>query len=475
MNMNLTPSSRARLRGCTSPHDKSGDSRRSGVSPAVRSRKASAFTALALTTCVAAAHAQISLTSAVDLALKNSPQVKMAEDNLVHARASLEEARDVYIPTVSASSGAGGWATGFPLGVPTSFNLSAQSLVFSFSQRDYLRSADEAIKSSDLALTDARQRVAIDAVDTYLSLDKAQRQHDALAEEASYAARLEAIIQDRFDAGQDTAMELTKARRTGVQIRLQLLQLDDEIASGKDHLARLVGLPGNPIATVPDSIPKLSTTTTPIAPAAAAPDSPSVSSAFASAQSKRELAFGDSRYLLRPQFSFGLEYSRISLYNSSYVTYYPSVAGLATNAFGFSVNVNLPILDMGRRAKARASMADANHAQHEAISARDQEQEDRLKLDHNMAELAARADLASLDEDLAREQLEVVLVQLKQPAVANAPALTPKDEQNARILERQRYIEMLDTNLQLRQAQVKVLQQNGQLDTWLRQAARITP
>jgi hypothetical protein len=34
---------------------------------------------------------------------------------------------------------------------------------------------------------------------------------------------------------------------------------------------------------------------------------------------------------------------------------------------------------------------------------------------------------------------------------------------------------MLDTNLQLRQAQVKVLQQNGQLDTWLRQAARITP
>ena len=105
--MNLTSSSRAHLQWCFGQQGKSRDSKRRDESPAVRSRKASAFAAIALTGSFAAAHAQISLTSAVDLALKNSPQVKMAEDNLTHARASRDEAHDVYIPTISASSGIG--------------------------------------------------------------------------------------------------------------------------------------------------------------------------------------------------------------------------------------------------------------------------------------------------------------------------------------------------------------------------------
>ena len=69
----------------------------------------------ALLLAAAPARAQISFTSAIDLALSSNPRVKMAQADVDKARAAVAETRDVYIPTVTASSGAGGYAYGFPL------------------------------------------------------------------------------------------------------------------------------------------------------------------------------------------------------------------------------------------------------------------------------------------------------------------------------------------------------------------------
>jgi outer membrane protein TolC len=411
------------------------------------------------------ARSQISFTTAVDLALKNSPRVKMAEADVARARASLEEVKDVYIPTVTGASSAGGYSYGFPLGTPTVFSLSAQSLVFSFSQRDYMRSASSGLNAAILTLKEVRDQVAEDAALTYLSLDRAQQQRSALAEEAAHASRLENIVNERLEGGQDTAMELTKARRTSIQIRLQSLQTDDEIASFADHLARLMGLPGSPIATVSDSIPALpANASTP-----SSSDTPGVQAAFASARSKREQAFGDARYTWRPQISLGAQYSRFSTYNNNYVQYYPGIQN-QPNAFGFDLAISLPLLDMGHRAKARQSAADAVHLEQEATYDRDQVSEGRLKLQHSSAELAARADLASVDRDLAQQQLEVILVQAASGS-STGPLMTPKDEESARIQERQRYVEMLDADFQLRQTKIQLLRQTGELDGWLNSAA----
>jgi outer membrane protein TolC len=415
------------------------------------------------------ARAQISFTTAVDLALKNSPRVKIAEADVARARASLEEGKDVYIPTVSAASSAAGDSYGFPLGTPTILTLTAQSLVFSYSQRDYIRSASSGLKASILTLKDIQDQVAEDAAVTYLSLDRAQQQRSALAQEAAHASRLETIVNDRLEAGQDSAMELTKARRTSVQIRLQALQTDDEIASFSDHLARLIGLSGTPITAISDSIPALPTNAS-IPPSS---DTPAVQAAFASARSKREQAFGDARYTWRPQVTFGAQYSRFSTYNNNYALYYPGIQN-QPNAFGFSLSISLPMLDAGRKAKARQSAAEATHLEQEAVYDRDQVREGSLKLQHSSAELAARADLASIDQTLSQQQLEVILVQLQAASGSSSGSLlTPKDEESARIQERQRYIEMLDAEFQLRQTRIQLLRQTGELDDWLNAAASL--
>ena len=92
--------------------------------------------------CMCEAHAQIALQSAVDLALKNSPRIRAAQADLRKAMAARGEVKDAYVPAVSTEAGYG-QSTGAPLGVPVVFSVSSQSLVFSFSQRDYLRSAKE--------------------------------------------------------------------------------------------------------------------------------------------------------------------------------------------------------------------------------------------------------------------------------------------------------------------------------------------
>ena len=87
-----------------------------------------------------AAAAQISLGSSVNLALQNSPQVKIATAEVQKAIAGLAEAKDVYYPNFLLGSSVG-YTYGFPVGQPSVVNVSSQALVYSFSQGDYIRAS----------------------------------------------------------------------------------------------------------------------------------------------------------------------------------------------------------------------------------------------------------------------------------------------------------------------------------------------
>ncbi len=82
----------------------------------------------------AAVEAQISLTTAVDMAEKNSPTVHAALADAQRAASLLLEAKDVYIPNFVLGVSPG-YAYGFPLGYPSFFNANSSSLVFSWSSR----------------------------------------------------------------------------------------------------------------------------------------------------------------------------------------------------------------------------------------------------------------------------------------------------------------------------------------------------
>lgn len=428
------------------------------------------------------AAAQISLPTAVDLALQNNPKVKLAETDLSRAKAVLAEARDVYIPAVAASGGVGS-ATGAPLSPPVVFTVAAQSLVYNFSQPDYVRAAHAGINAAQISLSVARTDVAEDVTTTYVSLDNALQRRRVLDETLGIANRLVSIVEDRFRVGVDPHIEVTKTHRTAAQIHLQVLLAEDEIAADADHLAVLTGLPAAGWTTDSASIPPL---VPPQLVRDAAREDPSrdegTSAAFESARAKQLTAHGESRYLLHPQISFSAQYSKLSDAFTTYDFYYPGFRERITctprcvdsgkqnsfNSLSIGVQLTLPLLDMVHRDRARESAMDAQRAFLEAEVQQIAFLENRHKLVHSTQELAARAELATLDHDLAQDQLEAIAIRLRASAGSlSGEQMTPKDSENARLAERQRQVDVLDAELQLRRAEISLLRQGGSLATWL--------
>jgi len=422
-----------------------------------------------LLACGPALHAQVSLSTVVDLALKNSPKVKMAQADLERATATMRQTKDAYIPNLVAGSGLG-YTYGFPVGSPTLFSFTSQGLLFDISQFSYLRATRAGIQASLFSLNDLRQQVEEDAALNYIQLDNDLQQQKVMTDEYGSAQKLGDIVQQRLDAGLDSKMDLTRAKLSGAQVHLKQLHLEGEIAGLRGHLALLTGLPADSIVTDTNSIPG--------APAAAAFDAayapPAIQAAYANAASKQQQAKGDHHQLYWPQIAFAAQYSRFASFNN-YQDYYGNQASVGgEKPFQFNnalvgMQMTWPLFDRVRKAKADISTADAAHATHEADMDRDLAAEGQQKLRRAIDELSARQDVATLDRELAQEQMDAITVQLTAGSGnPNAPAITPKDEQNARIAAGQKSLDLLDADYQLRQAQLDLLRATGGIEAWIR-------
>ncbi|HEX3939936.1 MAG TPA: TolC family protein [Acidobacteriaceae bacterium] len=416
----------------------------------------------------APAHAQLSFFSAINLALQNSPKIKSAEDGVRKAQAALAVLEDAYIPSVNAGGGAGA-TYGITLSVPTIFTLSAHSLVYSPQQRDYIRAARSGVEAAQLSLADARNGVEEDTVITYLRLEDLQLEMGALDEERGLAEKLVDIVQEREQAGLANDLDLIKARRTAVQLKLQELQAKEEQDFLAQHLSDLTGVSDGEGMTVPASIPAI-----PMLDETAPnnglpfPDSLSLQSTALSAKAQEEKAHGDSRYRWLPQITFDAQYGRVSPIND--VSDYYNLHG-RYNVVSAGVQFQFPLLDQVRKAAAREAQATADGNAEDADQLRMDQKGDQIKLEHSLDELATQAELAELDEQIAKSELDAAILQQKS-AAGGGPPLTPIDEVNARLQERQQYYNVLEAKFALEKDQIYLLRQTGNLGPWIERAEK---
>ena len=165
-------------------------------------RRACQFVLLGIFTLIAqrGALAQVSFYTAVDLALRNSTPVRIGAAQVQHAEAAVMESVDAYKPSFSVGSSLG-YSYGFPVGQPSVYSVSANSLAFSFSQPDYIRSARAALLAAQLQLKDTRQQVIMDTALDYIQLTTVGEEITALDQETGFVLRLVEIETDRVNAG----------------------------------------------------------------------------------------------------------------------------------------------------------------------------------------------------------------------------------------------------------------------------------
>lgn len=401
----------------------------------------------------------MTLPAAIRMAAQNGPRVRTAQSDLKKAEAGLSIAKDVFIPSVVTTAGVGD-TYGVTLTVPTIFTIGAQSLVFSDQQRFYLRAAHSDVLAAGLALTEARDEIEEDAAITYLNLAETQIAVGALAEQASYAAKFEAIVLDRTNAGLDSAMELKKAQRGAIQIRLAKMEMEDRASALRGHLAELTGIPRDEIRIVPESIPEFPSNVSQETPAY--PDNAGILAAEAKAEAQIQRAEGDARYTWKPTITFGAQYGRVSPINN--VSEFYNLHG-NYNTANAGIQINFPVLDMVRKNAANQSLADATRAQIDAGNLRTQLTDDRNKLQRSIPELSLRAHLAELDFGIAHDELQSSLIQAH--AKQGTAPVSPKEVETAHIHEQQKYLDYLEMKMQFAKAEIWLLRQTGHLTDWI--------
>jgi outer membrane protein TolC len=425
--------------------------------------------ALAIAGAPARLPAQVSLATAVDLAQRNSAAVKLAEADLRKAQAALAQTKDAFIPTVELGSGLpAAKAVGFTGGVPSILNGNVQTLVFSLPQFQYIKAAQAAVAAATLNLKSAREQVALDASTAYIELDTVNQELDAAHQQESFADRLVAIEQERTEAGVDALNELLQARLKAAQLTLSCLHLETRAATLAKQLSTLTGTPAGSIAPERASIPEIPAVKTD----RAVPIPLTVQSAQMLALSKERTAKGDRMSELYPRMSFSALYSRNTTILNDFNEYYNPAHPIPTNNFSSGFEIQFPLFDWSRRDQGKQSAADALRATVEAEQARQQNDIQIAALTANLRELDALAEVASLKQQIADEQLKTVLAQLDlgngaSSGPAAQPQLSPKAEQLARIDERQKYQESLDAALDLAKARLSLLRALGHMEDWL--------
>jgi outer membrane protein TolC len=426
------------------------------------------FAALVLGFASAHLHAQVSLTTVVELAQKNSATVHLAQADVQKAASLLSQSKDAFIPSISFGSGLPAFPEiGFTGSLPTVWDGSMQSLVFSLPQIKYIQAARAGLQSSQLALKDAKEQVALDASTAYIEMDTVNGELEAVREQEKNAARLVDIEEQRTEAGVDPQSALLQAKLTAAQLKLSRLHLETRNATLSKQLATLTGLPDGSVVPDHSSIPEV-----PAVSAGEIPIStPALDAVNAQAKSKLLVSKGDREHLwLFPEVAFGAQYNRNTTLLNSINDYYRQPLPANNFSTGFSIKVHL--FDMGLHAKARESAAEALRAKVESEQAQQQNDIEISQLTASLRELDAEAEVASLKQQISAEQLKSVLAQLE---VGNGstgtpgapPQLSPTAEQQARIDERQKYLDALDSGFDLSKARLNLLRALGHMQDWL--------
>src|SRR5947209_8425040 len=141
--------------------------------------------ALALFTAAGSAQ-ELPFRRAIELALQHSGGVAIANADQAHARASLQEARSAYVPQLTLGSGLA-WTYGFPLSIegsaPSIVNFNSQSMVFNAAQHEFIQAARREWLASRFSTQDRRNRVMLEAAESYSELDSLESSLKLLAQQ----------------------------------------------------------------------------------------------------------------------------------------------------------------------------------------------------------------------------------------------------------------------------------------------------
>lgn len=402
---------------------------------------------------------QLPFRTAIELALKNSAASGIARADVDRARAGYLQARDLFLPQLSVGSGLG-YTYGFPLSIegaaPSIFDVTTQQFVINFAQRQFVKAARSDISTAQAQSADLRNDVIMETAVDYIQLDLLESSLSVQREQKDLAAKFEDIVNQRVQAGIDAPTELTRAKLAAARTQMQLAQSQGAIDQLRLRLSQLTGLPQGAIQTSTESIPEFpAVSQDQDLTAQAVQNNAAVKVAEDTAQSREFRAKGEERQLY-PAMDVVSHYALLGKYNN-YLDFFKT---FQRNNFVVGASMRFPVFNSSQREAAKAAKAEALRARKEAQTVKEQVSTETLRLQRSVAQLTAAHDVYKLEHQLAESDAETAHEKIQ------GGGATLKDEQSARITEHERYAAYLNSSFDVDKAQVQLLRQIGQLESW---------
>ncbi|HUR37474.1 MAG TPA: TolC family protein [Terriglobales bacterium] len=407
-----------------------------------------------------ALHAEeLTFRRAVELALRNSTTTAIADADQRRAKQGYLETRGMFLPQMSVGSGLG-YSYGFPLSLensaPSILNVNTQQFIINAAQREFMRAAKSELAAMNKLGEDRRASVILETAMTYAELDRLQVSLKALRQQEAAAQKVETVSRERLQAGVDAEVEVSRARLGVAKVHMATEQAAGQADVLRLRLSQLTGLPADSIVTVSESVPRMPPIGERQAMLSKAMESnPSIQVAAEQAQAREFRAKGERKMML-PAVDFASQYALLARYNN----YDKFFASFQRHNVSVGVVIRFPFLNFSQRARADAADAETMKARKEAEGVKQQVATESLKLQQAVRQLAAAKEVARLEYQIASADVQVVLARVE------AGSATVRDQENARLLEQQRYAALIDAELELDKAQMQLLRSTGELEKW---------
>src|SRR5438093_12110925 len=201
----------------------------------------------------------VTLKRAIELALQNSKEMKVAkiQANVADHAAQITKAQ--FMPNLYAGSGAG-YTNGIPEApggrAPSIFNVSYTEQVFNEPLRGQAKETQEQAKAQKIMLEDTKNSVITRTAMAYLELGKVRHSLELLRKEQESAEKILQVTQERQGEGYELPVEVTKAQLTKAQVVERILQLEGREDEREVFLRYQLGLSeAQSLEVTPEELP----------------------------------------------------------------------------------------------------------------------------------------------------------------------------------------------------------------------------
>jgi outer membrane protein TolC len=406
----------------------------------------------------------LSLREALDIALKQNPDVILARLDQQHARAQVTIINDAFVPKVFAGSGAA-YTNGFPMSIdgnaPAVLQAKTQMAIFDRPTSYRAAQAKEGVRGAEVDIGLRQDEAAYRVASLYFDADQYARSLAAVERQMESLNRVRDLTAVRVSEGRELPIESSKANLKLMQAQQRQIELTDTIADAETSLAQALGFdPGDRVRPAPEERRLTGQIESEEGAIQQALENNRDIRRLESNLQAKNLEVKSYKAERLPKANLIAQYALLSRFNN-YDKFFPR---FQRNNFELGISFEVPILT------GRSATAYVVQAQTDIEKIRTEIGRTRVRITADLqhayreihrAETAQR--LARADLDLARDQLTLDLTRYDEGQVTMAQV------EASRAAEQEKWIVYYDTQHALEVARITILRQTGTLVAALRQ------